>query len=359
MVVRRRYIKPNNLRVFLNDILALLNIKDSVKFHLVESLILSSLRGVDSHGVPLFPHYVRALRAGRINGNPKYRFYRKAPSIGKLNADHTFGHAAGAEGMIKAMDLAKETGVGAVAVYNSSHFGAAAYYSLIAANNDMIGISFTHADSLLLTYNGKKAYFGTNPLCFAAPCKDEEPFCLDMATSIVTWNKIKLYKERGKKIPRGVAANNKGRVTTIPSEIESLLPIGGYKGFGLSMMIDILCSLLTGMAFGRHIVSMYRDPIHKHRLLGHFFIAIDISCFEKIEVFKTRLKEMMDDVRAQPAVSSKKRIMVAGDPEKKCFAKRIVTGIPFEQKDIENFEKLANEFNLKFSTYLSNEYEHP
>jgi len=171
------------LKEFCKAALTKKNVRTDVIAHVSESLIQTSLRGVDSHGIRLLPHYLRAIDSGRINPKPSYNFTKTSNSTVKLDADHTFGHAAGAEGMLKAISLANKNGMGSIVVYNSTHFGAAAYFSLLAANQNMIGISFTHADSLMLSYFGKRAYFGTNPICFAAPCEGEEPFCLDMATS--------------------------------------------------------------------------------------------------------------------------------------------------------------------------------
>jgi ureidoglycolate dehydrogenase (NAD+) len=342
------FISHKTINEFCRRILAEKKVRKDVINHVSEALIQTSLRGVDSHGIRLLPHYLRALDSGRINPIPNYNFMRTSSATGKLDADHTFGHAAGSEGMLQAIALAKENGIGAVAVYNSTHFGAAAYFSLLAANQDMIGISFTHADSLMLSYNGKRPYFGTNPLCFAAPCEGEDPFCLDMATTTITWNKIIQRRATGEKIPEDWGCDSNGFVVAEPNKVVSLLPIGKYKGFGISMMIDILCSLLTGMPYGRGICRMYTDPIEKKRLLGHFFMAIDINCFEDITVFKKRLKMMMNEVRNEPPQNPKNKILVPGDPEKEAYAIRIKKGIPLDKVTMDVFKKLAGEIKFTF-----------
>ena len=209
----------NDLRTLFEQVLRSRAVRDDVSFHLVESLLQTSLRGVDSHGIELFPHYVRALDAGRINPLPDYRFEETAASTATLDADHTFGHAAGAEAMLKAVEMAGSTGIGAVAVYNSSHFGAAAYFALLASTEDMIGLSFTHADSLMLSYNGVRPFFGTNPICFSAPAESEEPFCLDMATSLSSWNKLQRYADRGERIPVNWAYDEEASPTDDPEKL--------------------------------------------------------------------------------------------------------------------------------------------
>lgn len=324
-------------------------VKDDVIYHVSESLIQTSLRGVDSHGIELLPHYIRAVDSGRINPNPTYNYRATAPSTGVVDADHTFGHAAGAEGMLKAVDLARTSGIGAVSVYNSTHFGAAAYFSLLASKQDMIGISFTHADSLMLSYSGVRPFFGSNPLCFSAPCEGEDPFCLDMSTTLVNWNKLRRYKGMGKDVPSDWACDTKGKPTTNPDDAVSLLPIGGYKGFGLSMMIDILCSLLSGMPFGRDIVKMYADPIEKRRHLGHFFMAIDIARFTDATMFKERLRMMMDEVRSEPAKNSTIPVMVPDDPEKAMYNLRSREGIPVAIETYENFKHISVDIGFELS----------
>lgn len=339
-------IQANKLKKFFLGILSHLNVDKNVAYHLIEGLIQTSLRGVDSHGIRLFPHYIRALEAGRINGSPNYKFEKTSLSTGKLDADHTFGHAAGAEGMQRAIKLAKEAGIGSVAVYNSSHFGAAAYYALMAAKRDMIGLSFTHADALVVPSRGKRPYFGTNPICFAAPCDGEEPYCLDMATSFYNWNKVKQLREGRNKAPLGIGVDKKGNETTDPQKMKALIPIGDYKGYGLGMMIDILCSLLTGMPFGPHISSMFESPVNEHRFLGHYFMAIRIDCFENPKTFKARLAKMMREVRSEPRYKEDKPILVAGDPEKNNYKNRVKKGIPIRQKDFESLVELGQKYEI-------------
>lgn len=318
------------------------------KIHTVvaDGLINTSLRGVDSHGIRLIPHYVRAAILGRINKNPQFSFNRTSSTTGILDADHAYGIAAGSTAMKKAIQLAKKSGMGAVAVRNSSHFGAAAIYSLMAAYKNMIGLSFTHTDALVLPFGGKKPFLGTNPLCFAAPCEGEEPFCLDMATSQIPWNKVLVYKAQKKKLQYGWAADANGNPCEDPERATALLPAGTYKGYGLAIMVEILCSVLTGMAYGPHISRMY--PLdQKKRYLGHFFMAIDISRFQKIQSFKKRLKNLVDELRSQPTVLGVDKVRIPGDPEKESYKVRETMGIPVSKHDLSDLRAVAAEVGLK------------
>ena len=287
----------------------------SVGNFLVDGILQASLRGVDSHGIRLFPHYLEGFKKGRLNKKPNYIFDQTGMATGCLDADHAPGHAAGMEGMRKAINLSKSAGIGAVAVANSSHFGAAAYFGFEAARNNMIGLSFTHATAHVAPYEGRDPFFGNNPFCLIAPSKNDHPFCLDMATTTATFNKIQSFKEKKDKLPLGWALNKSGQETTNPNNVLSLLPIGGYKGFGLSMAFEILCSLLTGMEYGKNISAMFGNPMDEKRKLGHFFIAINISSFVDLEIFKSRMSEMINSLRKEPSLNGKKTIMAPGDPE--------------------------------------------
>ena len=342
------FISAEEFRVFSKEVLTGQGVRSDVAQHVADGLLQASLRGVDSHGVRLLPHYLRALRAGRLNGDPDYQFEATAASTGRLDGDHTLGHAAGAEGMLRAIQLARESGLGAVAVHNSSHFGAAAYFSLMAADQSMIGLSFTHADSLVLSYGGTRPFFGTNPICFAAPCGDEEPFCLDLATSTVTWNEVLRVAGEGGSVPEGWGVDERGRDVRDPQRIAALHPIGGYKGFGLGMMVDVLCGLLTGMPFGRHISRMYADPIDQKRYLGHFFIAINVDRFVPVDQFVSRMQEMMDEVRGEFPRDASTPVQVAGDPQKRAYGLRVASGIPLSAAELDEFYELAQQCGLPF-----------
>lgn len=335
------------LKTFIKEALLKDNVRKDVAQYVAEGLIQTSLRGVDSHGVRLLPHYLKGVKKGRINPNPNYRFKKTSPSTGTLDADHTFGHASGMEAVKKAIELADKAGTGHVAVYNSSHFGAAAYYALEIAKHDMLGMSFTNTDALIKTYGGKRPFLGNNPICFAAPCEGEDPFCLDMATSVVTFNKIRQLREEGREAPEGVGADTNGIETKNPDEITALLSIGGYKGYGLSLMIEILCSLLTGMPYGRHIPKMFEAPMSEKRFLGHFISAIRIDCFQDKEVFKRRLSDMLNEVRNEPRLDKNVPIQVAGDPEKQIAERRKTGGIAVNRSLFKTFMDIGKERGIE------------
>lgn len=305
------------------------------------ALWLTSLRGVDSHGMRLLPHYIASIEGGRLNPTPNFVFEQTAASTGRLDADHGLGQAAGMQAMRHAIQLATEAGVGFVSVYNSSHCGALATYALEACQHDMLGMAYTHATARMRTPNGRRAFLGTNPICFAAPMADEEPFCFDSAPTPFSFNKVKQYRQQGVQLPPDVAADKDGHMTQDPNAAEQLLPIGDYKGFGLSLMVDILCGLLTGMPVGGEVSNMFGDPLSKKRYLGHFFGAIRIDAFEDVATFKTRMQKLADDLRSEPALDPSIPMQVAGDPEKRTQQDYAANGIPLFASDVDALNALG------------------
>ena len=310
--------------------------------HVIESLLQTSLRGVDSHGIQLFPHYVRAARGGRINTVPKLSIEATGASTAILDADHAFGHRAGADAIDHAVELASKSGVGIVSVRDSSHFGAAAYFALRAADRGFLGFAFTNADSLVKAFNARKAVFGTNPICFTAPLQNEGPFCLDMATSVVSWNKVRVRHASGLQLMPDWAFDEEGVPTTDPAAARSLSPTGGYKGFGLGMMVEILCGLLAGGPVGREILTMYGAPIDARRSISHFLMAIDIDRFVDQESFRSRLQSLVDQIRSMPGVEDS--VMVPGDPEKRTFIDRNAAGIPVPAPVFDSLCEISQDF---------------
>ena len=343
-----RRVEAGAWRVFASAILDQVGVRSDVAVHVVNGLCETSLRGVDSHGVRLFPHYVHAVQGGRINPAPTFRFQRRLPACGDLDADHTFGHAAGSLAMKHAMQMAREVGMGAVAVRNSTHFGAGACYALQAAREGFLAFSFTHGDALLLSHGGTRSFFGANPICFAAPTDGEDPFCVDMGMGLRNWNQVLQCREVGEMLPPGVAASDAGEMCLDPNEARSLLPIGEHKGYALAAMVEVLCSLLSGMPFGRNIPPMFTTPISQKRCLGHFFMAVQPEGFVEPSEFSLRMKDLLTEVRIEPARPGCV-VMLPGDLEKQTMATRSRDGIPVDVLTWQKYCDLTREFGVKLA----------
>ncbi len=231
------YYPHNKLKDICNKLLISAGIGDGIAKEVSECLIQTSLRGIDSHGIRLLPHYIRVAKSGRINKEPNCLFNKTSPTTGIYDADHTYGHAAASFAMKEAINLAENSGSGFVVVKNSTHFSASAYYALQASKQDMIGISCTNTSPMMVPTRGKRPYLGTNAITFSFPCEGESPICLDMATTQIAWNWVLKAREEKKKLELAVGINHKGVTTNDPNEAIGLLPTGLHKGYGLGMVV--------------------------------------------------------------------------------------------------------------------------
>jgi LDH2 family malate/lactate/ureidoglycolate dehydrogenase len=335
-----------DLKEFTSGVLTALDLDPFSREAVTTGLCETSLRGVDSHGIRLLPHYVAAAETGRRNVTPNFSFTRTYPALGYLDADNAFGHAAGMKAIDHCLEMAAEMGMASVGVINSSHPGAMASFALRAARKGYIAFAFTHADALLRSHGGNRAYFGTNPICFAAPREENEPFCLDMATSVIPWNRILIHKAQGESLPPDVAADATGTVTTDPEAATCLLPTGNYKGYGLAAMVEILCGVFTGMAFGPAIPAMYGTDLSKPRKLGQFFTVMRTDgCVASAE-FASRLQELTAAVRGEPAIPGE-QVMLAGDPQILEQERRLREGIPLDKVTVDSLAQLADRFEIQ------------
>jgi ureidoglycolate dehydrogenase (NAD+) len=311
--------------------------------HVSSSLVETSLRGVDSHGINLYPYYVTAVEGGRINPTPTIRVVSRRQAVGTLDGDHGFGHHTGSEAIRVAIEMADSFGVGAVGVRNSTHFGSAAYFAQQAARQGYAALVFTNADALVKAFGGVEPFFGTNPICFSVPIDGEEPFCLDMATSRVSWNKIVERRRANEPLLPGWACDQLGEPTLEPDRARMLEPAADYKGYGLGMMVEILCSILMSGPIGKDLLPMYGSPLVERRRISHFFVVLRIADFLDLTTFSKRMASLAGRVRSlQPRGVD--TVMVPGDPEKRAFAVRSQGGIPVHRETYEAFLAVSRDF---------------
>lgn len=290
-------------------------------------LVHADLRGVRSHGVIRTEHYVTRLRAGSLNKNPNFSLRKVRSGSALLNADAGMGHVACCDAMDEAIVLAKDSGIAMVGVENGSHCGALSYFVLRAVEKNMIGMAVTHTDKCVAPYGGAKAFFGTNPIAFGFPTNKHNPVVLDMATSNTAFGKILHAKEQGTSIPDDWGIDGEGKPTTDPLQVEALTPFGGYKGYGLALVIDVLTGVLMGAKYGPHINAMYGD-YDKPRELASLMIAIDPSTFSTAERFKAQMDGMVDDLHAQQVQPGFEKVYAPGEPEIMLQAENLKRGVP-------------------------------
>ena len=311
-----------------------------------DGLIEPSLRGVDTHGVRLFPTYLAELDGGRAKARPVLGWRRRSSAAWRLDAGGALGLVAGRVAAEQTVELAKAHGVGLVVVRGSNHFGAASAYTLAMARRDVLAISMTNSDALVAPHGGSRPLFGTNPLSLAARGPGDEMFCLDMATSQVAYSRIKAHRAAGRPLEEGWAITADGRdaaeVDLAADEAVALRPLGGYKGHGLAMSVEILTAVLAGEPLDHELSHLFVEPWDTPRRVAHCFLALDIASLTDPEAFRARLGVLAAAVRAAPTPPGDGgEILVPGDLERRAEADRRARGIPLAEPERSCFAGLA------------------
>lgn len=311
-----------------------------------EILVASDLRGIESHGVPRLDMYMEMFRRGIIKADATSIIERESGATALVNGGNGLGLVVGPPAMQLAIDKARVTGVGMVAVKNSSHFGIAGYYAGMALPHDMIGLAFTNASPLGVPTGGREHRFGSNPLAFAAPAGQELPFVLDMATTVVSLGKIEIAARAGKTLPVGWGLDPAGHPTTDPhlvvksrlvAPLGSLPELSSHKGYGLAVMVDILCGVLSGMGHGMRL-----PPLQA----GHFFGALRVDAFRDLAEFKAEMDEMIRTLRATSPAEGVERVYVAGEKEHLAEVENRRLGVPLLTGVVQRLLELGQELGI-------------
>ncbi len=344
------------LRTFVATVLEKAGVPAEDAATVADVLIAADLRGVESHGVArLESYYVSRIRAGQLDPKPELKTVRETATSVLTDAGNGLGHPAGKRTMERVLDKAAQTGAAFGAVRNSNHFGIAGYYAMLALDRDMIGIASTNSVRYGAPTFGRDIMLGTNPLAFAIPAKNEPPFVLDFATTTVPKGKLEVYSRKGKQLNPGWAIDANGHETLDPQVAlkGALLPLGGYgvdngghKGYGLGLLVDILCGVLSGGAFGNDLPSPSDGPLPGK--ISHFFAAFKIDGFRDPEQFKadmdTELRAFKDSAKAP----GHERIYVAGEIEHEKTLYNREHGVPVHVKVWDGLQKLAAELGVPF-----------
>ncbi|MFN9120646.1 MAG: Ldh family oxidoreductase [bacterium] len=295
----------------------------------------TDLRGIDSHGLSMLPVYEEQL-ATKLNMKPDIKVVRETPVSALIDADNGLGHVPGHMGMSMAIAKAKVIGMAMVTVRRSGHYGAAGYYTDMAAREGLIGISMTSSRGLAMVPTfGAAPVFGTNPISVAAPAKRNKPFNLDMATTTVAVGKLKLKWLNHKPLPVGWAVDEQGQPLTDSArafKLKNITPLGGtrelgsHKGYGLAAVVNMLSATLSGAAF-QPLRLQREDPAAPDNI-GHFFMAFDPKLFRDEGEFEHDMDEMLDYLRTVKPTDPARPVMVPGDPEYQEREQRLRDGVP-------------------------------
>jgi ureidoglycolate dehydrogenase (NAD+) len=309
------------------DCLRAVGMPEADAAELAAALVQTNLWGIDSHGIARLTHYLERMRRGSIKAAPAMEVQRTGPCTALLHGDMGQGHVVAFRANRLAMAMARESGIGAVGATDSSHCGAIGLYAREAARAGLVGIAFTHADSVAVPHGGRQPFFGTNPIAIAFPRAGGEPVCLDMATTSIPMNRVMNARREGHPLPPDVAVDANGEVTTDAQAAVAVTPLGGaqygHKGYALALMVDLLCGPLLGNPFGRHLSSMYGD-LDAPRRLGAFFIVIDPVRFGG-PLLPAVVAQMAAELAAEPGAPR-----MPGDPERDTEHERRAGGIPIE-----------------------------
>ena len=288
----------------------------------------TSLRGTDSHGVARVPIYVERLRGGVLNPRPRPSVVRRNGAVAVVDGDEGPGQVAALFATDLSIELAREFGVGIVSVRRSAHFGAAAYYAMRAAEQGLVAMALTNTEPLVIPYGGSEPALGTNPICLAAPSADGI-FNVDMATSQVAMNRVWNARDEGRPIPEGWGVDSRGSTTTDAAAVVAGMPLGGYKGYGLALMVEVLCGVLAGAGVRHGVGELYGGDAQPQDT-GHFHLAIDPERTVGRARFAEVLGGLLAELRAIPPSPGFDEVLVAGDPEERARAERERSGIPLE-----------------------------
>ena len=306
----------------------------------------TSLLGFDTHGIRMVERYVDCLTQGGASlGKPEVISCNGATAV--IDAHNCLGHLAAWKAVETAAENAKKYGISFTAIKNAGHIGACSLYSKALAERDCIGLCSTTSRPGIAPTGGIKSTVGINPLSVSAPIETDSFFLLDMSTTITAMGKVTMAMDNGKTIPSGWALDKNGKPTTDPKEARdgSLLPIGGYKGYGLALALELLCSSLTGASFADEIASWIASPGTPTKI-PFSIIAIDIAHFQDPANFKASVKGWLSKVIDVPKQEGVERIYYPGEIENERYKLRAKEGIPLEAVTVESFRRLAKKYSL-------------
>ncbi|MFO8051298.1 MAG: Ldh family oxidoreductase [Thermoplasmatota archaeon] len=347
------YVPFDVLEGFMKDVFLTLGVPEEDASICADVLITADKRGIHSHGINrMKPFYYDRIRKGLQHPDRKMEVVRESPTTAVVDGNFGMGHAISKRSMDMAVEKARDYGMGMVAVRNSTHYGIAGYYAMMAAREGMVGMCGTNARPSVAPTFSTEGVLGTNPLTIAFPTDEEFPFVLDCATSIWQRGKIEYYAREDKEIPEGLVIGKDGSYLTDSNDIlrrlisgeAALLPLGGseetagYKGYGYSTVVEVLSSALQGGPFLKAVTGMN---------VGHFFMAVDIRAFTDLEDFKKCSGDIMRELRSSRKAPGAERIMTAGEPEHVYWTENRKKGVPLNESLVRDLETMKEELGLE------------
>lgn len=332
---------------FATEVFAAVGVPTPQAAVVADNLVQGELHGMASHGVSrLLEVYAERFAGGGVNPLPQIQVVHRDRGCAVVDGDNGPGAVVGKAAMTLAIELAREHGSGWVGVRNSNHYGAAFIFARMAIAHDMIGITSTNTVPQMAPIGGRDKLLGTNPLCFAIPGGQLGPVVLDMATSQTARGKVQVAAVDGKPIPLGWGVDKDDQPTTDPSKVWRLLPLGGAKGYGLALVLEILSAVLSGALIGNRVGEMFNSP-SRPQGLGHIFGAWDLSAFGDPAAFRQRMDDLLAYIKASEREAGVQEILAPGEPEARAAAENLRNGIPLSEDVRAIMERLAQRYGVR------------
>lgn len=343
-------IDPDRLKALAQAIFTAEGVPEDDAATIARALVLADLRGVPSHGISRLPIYLDRLRRGLVNRTPKLEIHEASPVAALLDGDNGFGFVTATRAMALAIERADAFGIGLVGVKRSNHFGMAACYLLQAIESGFAALVFTNASPAMPVWGGREPLLGTSPFAFGAP--GDPPIVLDMATSVAARGKIRRAAASGEPIPEGWALDKDGNPTTDAQAAYDgiILPLGGPKGSGLSLMMEVLAGVMTGAAFGGKVGNQYAD-FDAPPDVGHTMIAIKPGVFTGDD-YGSRMAELVARAKASTPVDPQAPVLLPGEPEALRAAERRAVGLTLSADDLDMLDQQAKAAGLDAARIL-------
>ena len=360
----KKFIPFDVLEKFMVNVMVKAGIPEADARIVSDALLQADKLGFDSHGVNRFKSiYLDRIKEGILNPVTNYKIIKEGPTTAVIDGQNGLGHVISYHAMKLAIEKAKKFGMAMITVRNSSHYGFAGYYPLMAVRENMIGITGTNARPSIAPTFGVENMLGTNPMTFGIPSDESFPFLLDCATSITQRGKVELYAREGKDLPKGWVIDENGESKTNSTEVledlirgkAALTPLGGvgeetggYKGYGYSTVVEILSAALQQGAYMKMLLGIKDGKKVPYRI-GHFFIVIDISAFTEYDDFRKTTGNILRELRASRKMPGQTRIYTAGEKEHYIWLERKDKGVPFSNELLEEFRVLCRIYEQKES----------
>jgi LDH2 family malate/lactate/ureidoglycolate dehydrogenase len=315
---------------------------------IAELMTRADVNGADGHGVFRLPQYIRRIKGGAVNIKPAIRVVRDAPGMALVDGDNGMGHLVMRFATDRAIEKAKTAGTAWVSVKASNHAGPASLYASMPIAHDMIGLYLAVGNANhLAAWGGLDMLLSTNPIAVGVPAGAEPAIVLDMATTVAAYGKVKTAAQRGETMPEGWMIDREGRPLTDPKRAHEglLLPIGGYKGYGLALVFGLLAGTLNGAAMGRDVVDFNNDDTSPTNT-GHVIVAINVAMFRELNEFKASVDQMIRDIRNSQRLPGVDAIRLPGEQSHAKRAERTRLGVPLPPPLRQSLDKLAAELNI-------------